>query len=104
MNIKYLVEKYEYESKVLLQVIQNINSKEDDIQVALVARRFVNQFMNELKALDSDELPMIEDLELFELQIEQTMDFIDVSKENKEAWKMGFKSGFKIALTPNPFI
>ena len=52
MNIEDLVEKYEYESKVLLQVIQNINSKEDDIQVALVARRFVNQFINDIKRFE----------------------------------------------------
>ena len=102
--MKDLIEKYETQAEVLLKIMQSTYSNEEEIEKAAAARRFVTGFIYDLKALDSNELPIIEDLELFELQIEQTMDFIDVSKENKDAWKMGFKSGFKIALTPNPFI
>ena len=50
--------------------------------------------------ISSSQLPDKEDLELFEIQMNQEMERIDATNENKEAWKMGFRSGFKIAQTP----
>ena len=43
--------------------------------------------------------PTLGDLDLMEIQFDQTMKFIEVSEDVKKAWKMGFKSGFVIAQT-----
>ena len=46
-----LIKKYEIRSKVLLDIIQSKESTEEEIGKALIARRFMNGFIYDLKTL-----------------------------------------------------
>ena len=49
--MKDLIKKYEIQAEVLLKVIQHMDSTEEEVQIALVARRFVAEFIYDLKQL-----------------------------------------------------
>lgn len=46
-----LIKKYEIRAKVLFDIIQSKESTDEEIEKALVARRFVNGFIYDLKTL-----------------------------------------------------